>query len=562
MRVAVAQINPTVGALEANRDKIRAFIASAKKQYAEVVVFPECALCGYPPEDLLYKQHFVRDNLTYLRSLIKGTKGIVAIVGFVEQARDGRLYNAAAVIGNGKLAGVYRKEHLPNYGVFDEKRYFSKGKGNPVFRLGETLVGVSICEDIWPEDGSFLWQKKAGVGLLINISSSPYDIGKLELRRTLLSQRAKDAGAFVCYVNLVGGQDELVFDGGSCIVSPQGKMLLSAEIFEEELRVVDVPLSDGKQAGKQIGNVVEVPFVKTRPYAAIATNISSTPTRTERKYKALVTGTRDYVLKNNFKKVVIGLSGGVDSSLVAAIAVDAIGKENVAGVTMPSQFSSRGTRGDAKRLAENLGIEFSEIPIRPIYDVYIDQLKAPFRGLSLDTTEENIQARIRGNLLMALSNKHGWLVLTTGNKSEMAVGYCTLYGDMSGGFAVIKDIYKTTVYELVAYRNALAGSDLIPRSVIDRAPSAELRKGQKDQDTLPPYDKLDAILQDYIEMRLSARQIIQRRGNADMVRKVIRMVDASEYKRRQSPPGVKVTQRAFGKDWRLPITNGFKEHIQ
>jgi NAD+ synthase (glutamine-hydrolysing) len=562
MRIAVAQINPKVGDLRSNRDKIGSFIAAAKKQFAEAVVFPECALCGYPPEDLLHKQHFVKENRKFLQTLMKETKGIVCVVGFVDADEKGCIYNAAAVIGDGKLAGIYRKEHLPNYGVFDEKRYFTSGCDNPIFRIGETLTGVSICEDIWHENGSFRWQCKAGVRLLINISSSPFDIGKMELRRKMLSRRAAENKAAVCYVNLVGGQDELVFDGCSSIFSSEGNLLLSADAFEEQLKVVDVPVGEKKEKARKNVPILDVKFTKQKPYAAIASNISSPLDRTERKYKALVLGTQDYVKKNGFKRVVVGLSGGIDSALVASIAVDAIGKENVTGVTMPSQFNSKGTQNDAKKLAANLGIEFLQIPIRPLYEAYIKQLKPNFQKLPVDSTEENIQARIRGNLLMALSNKHGWMVLTTGNKSEMAVGYCTLYGDMSGGFAVIKDIYKTKVYDLANYRNALAGYDLIPQSIIDRVPSAELRKDQKDQDTLPPYGLLDDILQDYIENRLSLKQIVNRRGHPEIVRKVIRMVDASEYKRRQAPPGVKVTQRAFGKDWRLPITNGFKEYIE
>ncbi|MBF0532380.1 MAG: NAD+ synthase [Candidatus Omnitrophica bacterium] len=560
MRIALAQINPTVGDLDGNRHKIAEYIRRARDLSADIVAFPECALCGYPPEDLLLKKHFVRDNLKTLRFLIAETKHITAIVGFIDPDAAGNIYNAAAVISQGKLAGVYRKEHLPNYGVFDEKRYFSPGEQNPVWLFDSAPVGVSICEDIWPADGSHIWQAAVGVRVMINISSSPYEMGKLATRRKLVAARAKDAGVYFVYVNLVGGQDELVFDGGSCVMNPCGKMIAAAKAFAEDILFVDIDPLPGAIARRERRTVMGLTSsAESGARAAVPNRIEPAQSKIERVYRALVLGTRDYVAKNGFKKVVLGLSGGIDSALVAAIAVDAVGRENVVGVTMPSQFTSGATLGDAKRLAANLNIELVSVAIKPVYDRYLEQLAPEFAKAALDVTEENLQARIRGNLLMAFSNKKGWLVLTTGNKSEMAVGYCTLYGDMSGGFAVIKDVLKTTVYALAAFKNAAAGYDVIPRSVIERPPTAELKANQKDQDTLPPYDVLDEILKAYVEESLSLAAIVKKFGQPDVVRRVVRMVDLSEYKRRQSPPGVKITPRAFGKDWRLPITNGYRE---
>lgn len=524
MRIALAQINPIVGDLKGNQQKILDYINQAKSQEADLVVLPELALCGYPPEDLLHKEHFVQDNIKELQGLARKVSKITAIIGFVDMDKQKRLYNAAAVIVDGKIKGVYRKQELPNYGVFDEKRYFTAGDKQQVYKLNDIPFGVSICEDIWV-DKKF---KKAEIH--INISSSPFDVGKLKERERLLKRRAKENKAFVCYANLVGGQDELVFDGGSMVVDPKGNILASCKQFEEDLIVVDLDAKKGNQA-KKLSQI-------------------------ERVNKALVLGTHDYVYKNGFKKVLIGISGGIDSALVAAIAVKAIGKKNVIGVTMPSQYTSKGAHSDAKTLAQNLGIKLIEVPIKDVYKAYLSALKNEFNGQDPNIAEENIQARIRGNILMALSNKFGWLVLTTGNKSEVAVGYCTLYGDMSGGFAVIKDVPKTKVYELARFINK--SKEIIPQTIIDRAPSAELRENQKDEDSLPPYDQLDELLKDYVEEHSSLRKM-SRRKNVKLIKEIISLVDRNEYKRRQAPPGIKITQRSFDKDWRLPITNKYKE---
>lgn len=558
IRIGIAQINTTVGDFSGNARKITESIAAAQKQGVDLVVFPEMTVCGYPPEDLLHKNHFVQNNKKILSSLKKQAKGIVAIVGFVDTDKAGNLYNAAAVLVKGGVAGVYRKECLPNYGVFDEKRYFSSGKNNPIFRLGDARIGVNICEDIWPDNGVHRQQTGQGIDVLINMACSPYDIGKLETRRKLLAKRAKEAEAFVVYANVVGGQDEIVFDGGSCVFDPKGKNIASAELFQEDLLIADMDVQAGRK--HRIKNEVRIPLSLNQQRFSVESRKNVVPGRVERIYKALVLGTRDYIQKNGFDRVVIGLSGGVDSSLVAKIAVDALGKEKVVGVTMPSQYTSKGTHSDAKRLAENLDIEFLEIPIKPIFDEYLESLKESFQGRPEDIAEENIQARVRGNILMGLSNKHGWIVLTTGNKSETAVGYCTLYGDMSGGFAVIKDVYKTTVYELADYCNNQAGTDVILQSIIDRAPSAELREGQKDQDSLPSYDILDSILIEYVEKHSSFQKISRKLKDEEVVKKILSLVDRSEYKRRQAPPGIKITSRAFGKDWRLPITNKYKHY--
>ncbi|VAX35233.1 NAD synthetase / Glutamine amidotransferase chain of NAD synthetase [hydrothermal vent metagenome] len=523
MKIALAQINSTVGDLAGNQKKIVDYIHRAKDQDADIVIFPEMAICGYPPEDLLFKDHFVQDNFKILRSIYKETKGITGVVGFVDRDKVGNLYNAAAVITNGKLQGTYHKKYLPNYGVFDEKRYFQAGTMEGMFSVDSVNFGVSICEDIWvkTQSASFLH---------INISCSPYDVGKLKARHQLLKKRAKENNSFIVYVNLVGGQDELVFDGGSLVIDPKGKIIAEAKAFEEDLLIVDLSVR-AQQA---------VPM-----------------TQTEGIYKALILGTHDYVKKNGFSKVVIGLSGGIDSALVAVIAVEALGKKNVVCVSMPSKYTSKGTMSDAKQLAENLEVEFKEIIIEETVKSYEKLLSKEFRNHKPNVAEENIQARIRGNILMALSNKFGWLVLTTGNKSEMAVGYCTLYGDMSGGFAVIKDVPKMKVYELAEFINS-QGKVIIPKMIIKRAPSAELRPNQKDQDTLPPYEILDEILKKYVENHQPLSKIAKKYNRA-IVKKVIQLVDQSEYKRRQSPPGIKITSRAFGKDWRLPIINRYKE---
>lgn len=558
LRIALAQINPTVGDLSGNRQKIADYIARAYAQGADLVAFPELAITGYPPEDLLYKDHFIRDNIKSLNALAAQVKDIVVVVGFVDIDKAKRPYNAAAIIYNGRVRAVYHKQELPNYGVFDEKRYFYAGTNENIFALGKHVFGVSICEDIWMEDGICLKQARQGAQVLVNISSSPFDIDKLKKRQQLLKKRAIQTKAFIGYTNLVGGQDELVFDGGSFIVDPKGKIIASGKQFEEDLVVVDVPVSPARKVKSK--NIITIhKNLRATEKTKLGKLIEPSVNQTERIYKALVLGTRDYAQKNKFRDVLIGLSGGVDSALVAAIAADAIGKENVIGVSMPSRFTSSGTRSDARILAEKLGIRFMEIPIERMFEAYLGQFKEILGEQSFGLPEENLQARIRGALLMTLSNRWGSLVLTTGNKSEIGVGYCTLYGDMSGGFAIIKDVPKTTVYELARFINIRAGKDLIPQSILERAPTAELRENQKDQDTLPPYDALDKMLKEYVEEHRSLAYM-SRKTDKDLVKKVITMVDTNEYKRRQASPGIKITPRAFGKDWRLPITNKYREN--
>jgi NAD+ synthase (glutamine-hydrolysing) len=569
-RVSLAQINPTVGDIEGNARRIIDGIAQARAVGADLVAFPELGITGYPPEDLLFKSAFIEANLAALAEVTKAARGITAVVGFVDRRQD--LFNAAAVIHDGALAGVYHKQFLPNYGVFDENRYFQAGREASVFSIGTTGVAVNVCEDLWYPTGPTTPQALAGAELIVTINGSPYHAGKAHFRERMIATRAADDVVWLAFVNMVGGQDELVFDGASMIVDPHGETVARGRQFVEELVTADIDLDAVFRARMQDSRrrketldaarapVISVPGLRERPEAPpISAPLVEPLPRVGEVFQALVLGTRDYVRKNGFKRVVIGLSGGIDSSLVAAVAVEALGRENVTGVTMPSPFSSRGTRDDAQRLAKNLGIEFMRLPITPVFKGFLKSLAEPFKGLKEDVTEENIQARIRGTLLMALSNKFGWLVLTTGNKSEIAVGYSTLYGDMAGGFAVIKDVPKTLVYELARHVNARAGKAIVPQSVIDRAPSAELRHDQKDQDTLPPYDILDAILQLYVEESCGVADLIARGFPPETVRKVIRMIDTAEYKRRQGPIGVKITPRAFGRDWRLPIVNRFRE---
>ncbi len=560
IRIALAQINPTVGDLDGNRRKIIQAIKNARQQGADIVATPEMGITGYPPEDLLLKKYFVRDNARTLHSLISETKNIVAIVGFVDHDKKGQLYNAAAVMANKKLRGIYYKQNLPNYGVFDEQRYFVKGSNNLIFKIGLGSFGVSICEDIWSEQSPALEQAKAGASFLINISSSPYHAGKAQERQRMLSKLARQFRSTVAYVNLVGGQDELVFDGASMIVDPQGKVVAFGKQFEEDMVVADCEIKRKKRITKKKIKSVSISWrIDPRGRIAIKGKKARRLKRWAEIYQALVLGTRDYIHKNGFQKVVIGLSGGIDSALSAAIACDAIGKENVVGVSLPSRFTSIATRLDARRLAANLGMNFKDLPIYAVHSAYLKALRNEFKGTKSGIAEENIQARIRGNILMALSNKFGWLVLTTGNKSEFSVGYCTLYGDMAGGFCVLKDIPKTLVYKLAKYKNDSAKTAVIPQSIIKRPPTAELRANQKDQDSLPPYSVLDAILEDYIEHDRSSAKIQKKRIGSKVVTKVIRMVDDSEYKRRQSAPGIKITPKSFGRDRRLPITNRYKE---
>jgi len=568
-RVALAQINPTVGDLDGNVTRIRAGLEQARALGCRLVAFPELAVTGYPPEDLLFKSAFIEANLRALADLARASAGLTAVVGFVDKRDD--IFNAAAVLHDGAVAGVYHKQYLPNYGVFDENRYFQAGTEAPVFTLGETTFAVNICEDIWYPTGPTTRQALAGAELVVTINASPYHAGKGHQRERMIATRAADDVVCLAFVNMVGGQDELVFDGGSLIVNERGEPVARGRQFAEDFVVADLDLDavfharlhdsrrrKEKQGAVEASRLVLPPLAAATAPALPAHDVVPLAAVDE-VYEALVLGTRDYVRKNGFTHVVIGLSGGIDSSLVAAVAVEALGRENVTGVTMPSPYSSSGTRHDAKRLATNLGIDFLTLPITPVFKAFKKTLAAPFKGLKEDVAEENIQARIRGTLLMALSNKFGWLVLTTGNKSEIAVGYSTLYGDMAGGFAVIKDVPKTLVYEVSRHVNERAGRAVIPHSVLDRAPSAELRPDQTDQDTLPPYPELDAILQAYVEEDRGVSDLVARGFAEETVRRVIRMVDVNEYKRRQGPIGVKITPRAFGRDWRLPIVNRFRE---
>ncbi|MCD6575150.1 NAD+ synthase [Candidatus Aerophobetes bacterium] len=560
VRVALSQINPTVGDLKGNAEKILHFVEEAKKVKADIVTFPELSVCGYPPEDLLLKKRFVKDNLKTLEFIAGNISGIIAVIGFVDEDKEGNIYNSAAIIKDRKIKSVYNKIELPNYGVFDEKRYFKQGNKIPVFVVGKIAFGVSICEDIWKKNGVAKIQKDRGAKIIINISSSPYHTGKAKLREKLLMERTEETKAYICYNNLVGGQDELVFDGASLILSPEGKEIARGKQFEEDLVIADLKVnSESEFKSKEYDYIIELGNLEDIELPVLKIKKPKRLTPLEEIYKALTLGTRDYVRKNGFEKVVIGLSGGIDSSLTAVIACDALGKENVVGISMPSRYSSEGTRKDAKILAQNLGIKFIEIPIDKIFNSYLESLREEFQGLSPDITEENIQARIRGNILMALSNKFGYLVLTTGNKSEVSCGYCTLYGDMAGGFNVLKDVFKTLVYKLANFRNRKEKNNLIPESIIKRPPTAELRPDQKDQDALPPYSILDEILKKYVEEGKSYTEIAaENKFDPQLIKKVIKMVDRNEYKRRQAPPGVKITPKAFGKDWRFPITNKYQ----
>jgi NAD+ synthase (glutamine-hydrolysing) len=576
LRIALAQINATVGDLSGNATKIIASLDQARDKGADLVLFPELAITGYPPEDLLLKPSFIAASREAIEEIAATTRGLTAVVGFVDT--DGDVYNAAAVLHNGQWAGVYHKHYLPSYGVFDEDRTFQAGRENRVFDLDSATMGVSICEDIWYPGGPPQVQARLGAQLLVNISASPYHAGKGAARERMLATRAADNVAAVAFCNLVGGQDELVFDGGSVIFDERGNLVARGAQFAEDLVVADVdvggvfrqrlhdprlrkngpyPISPSEH---ESGEAIELPSIEQpdpRPDLTAPHIIPPLP-RLEEIYRALTTGTRDYVHKNGFQKAVIGLSGGVDSSLVACIAADALGSENVNGVAMPSRYSASFSETDAARLADNLGIQFHVIPIEHPFQAYLDTLASAFADVEPDVTEENLQARVRGNLLMALSNKFGWLVLTTGNKSEMSVGYATLYGDMAGGFAVIKDVPKMLVYELAEWRNTQEGGPVIPERVLTRPPSAELRPDQKDSDSLPPYEVLDPILEAYVEEDASLAEIVALGFSEPLVRKVMGLVDRNEYKRRQAPPGVKITHRAFGKDRRLPITNRFQ----
>jgi NAD+ synthase (glutamine-hydrolysing) len=573
LRLALAQMNSTVGDLDRNAATIRRLIGEARRAGADLVAFPEMALPGYPPEDLLLKPQFIRDNLKALDAIAASTRGLVAVVGVVD--RNGDIFNAAAVLADGRRVGMYHKMYLPNYGVFDEDRYFQAGSQCPVFTVAGVTVGVNICEDNWYPEGPTQLQAVAGdAEVIVNINASPYYQGKGAFRERMYATRAADNLVIVAAVNMVGAQDELVFDGHSVVVDEHGSILARGGQFVEELLVVDLDvdavfqsrLHDTRRRKKKLALLeqhgavqrFDMPRIRPKPRRPRMNRPVAPPLPpNEEVYRALTTGVRDYVHKNGFETVVIGLSGGIDSALTAAIAVDALGASRVVGVFMPSPYSATQSREDVARLTKNLGIRLITLPIPGLMAGYEKVLAATFADRRPDTTEENIQARIRGNLLMALSNKFGWLVLTTGNKSEMSVGYATLYGDMAGGFAVIKDVYKTMVYTLARDRNR--AGEVIPQRIIDRAPTAELKANQTDQDTLPPYDVLDPILRAYVEEDKEIGAIVAQGFARRTVTAVARMVDRSEYKRRQSPIGIKLTPRALGKDRRMPVTNRYRE---
>ena len=584
-RIAMVQMNPTVGDLEGNVRRITGWLREAKKAKPDLVAFPELAITGYPPEDLLLKPQFVADNRRALTEVIRACRDCVAVVGYVGQGtltglREGaasvlpagrhELYNAAAVIADRRLAATYAKWYLPNYGVFDESRYFNPGRRLPLVTVQGTVVGVNICEDIWLPEGPTRGQANAGAEVIVNINASPFHVGKSRSREQMLATRARDNRVIVTYTNTVGGQDELVFDGNSVVMDHTGEVIARAKGFQEDLLVVDLNVESvararaagGRKAGPggKTATPIDRTVLKGRPQGKRTRFIPSMETLADpldEVYRALTLGVRDYVMKNGFKQVVIGLSGGIDSALTAVIAVDALGADNVLGVFMPSPYTSRESREDTNELARRLGIQLKTMAITTAFETYLLTLKQAFEGTTADTTEENLQARIRGNLLMALSNKFGHLVLTTGNKSEMSVGYATLYGDMAGGFAVIKDVPKTMVYELAHRRNRQRMA-VIPKRILDRAPTAELRPDQKDEDSLPPYPVLDPILKAYVEDDRSVDEMVGMGFDRKTVMRVVGLVDRSEYKRRQAPVGIKITHRGLGKDRRMPITNGYR----
>lgn len=574
-RIALAQINSTVGDFEGNTTRIITSIERGREAGADIIAVPELSLTGYPPEDLLLKPQFINANLKALDRVVSATSGIIAIVGFVDRASD--IHNAAAVICDGELKAVYHKNYLPNYSVFDEYRYFDAGVTAPIFEYGDLLFGVNICEDIWYPGGPTRSQALAGAQIIINISASPYHCGKGRDRERMMATRAEDNAVAVAYVNLVGGQDELVFDGQSMIFDERGRVVARGRLFEEDFIVADINaervfkerLHDPRRRQERIGAfsdmlVCERIVLRSERFDNLAARgalVSSIETPdlsiAEEVYRALVVGTRDYVHKNGFRSVVIGLSGGIDSALTACVAVDALGADHVTCVFMPTRYSSTESGRDAAQLAQNLGVAWHVVPIEETFEEYLKMMRPIFGDVPMGVAEENIQARIRGNILMALSNKFGAMVLSTGNKSEISVGYCTLYGDMAGGFAMLKDVPKTLVYDLSNYINRRASMQVIPEYIITRPPSAELRDDQKDSDTLPPYEILDAILELYVEEDCSSEDIIAEGFDEKTVKWVIRQVDINEYKRRQAAPGIKITPRAFGRDRRMPITSKF-----
>ena len=587
-RLALAQINPTVGDIPGNTAKILDYLERAREAQADLVAFPEMATTGYPPEDLLFKKSFLIDNVAAMEKIAEASEGIAVVLGYVNvlslerpsEELGPQITNAAALCHDGELVDVYHKIFLPNYGVFDEQRYFQRGSVCPVYRIGGVLVGVNICEDIWYPVGPATVQCQTGAELIVNINASPFHAGKRAFREEMIAQRASEHGLTVAYVNTVGGQDELVFDGGSMIYDANGGLLARGPAFEESLLITDLEFPDeiAEPKPEPVGaraaalNAVGQPKALTVSDAAPGnkTELEAQPLAPamngpEEVYRALVMGTGDYLRKSGFTKALIGLSGGVDSALTAVVAVDALGKDNVVGITMPSRYSSEGSISDSEQLAKNLGLDLWEVPIEPAHQAFTDMLEERFRGTDANVAEENVQARVRGNVLMTVSNKFGWIVLTTGNKSEMAMGYATLYGDMAGGFAVLKDVPKTTVYELCRWRNGQGqafgtADDVIPTAILDKPPSAELREDQLDADSLPAYEVLDPVVEAYVEDDQSYQEMVDRGFDPQVVRQVIAAVDRNEYKRRQAPPGVKITHRAFGKDRRLPIVNRYRQH--
>jgi len=576
-RITLAQINPIVGDLRHNSDLILESIHEAENRQSDIVLFPELALPGYPPEDLMLEQQFCRDNLKYLKELIKERFSPMAVIGYAEEY-GGRLYNSSALIHSGKLVHSYKKVCLPNYGVFDEQRYFVSGPEIPIYNLGDFSFGINICEDIWVNPGPGELQSAYGAGLVMTINSSPYHIRKSRERFEMFKRFARRNDVYYAYINIVGGQDELVFDGSSFVMDPSGELIALAGMFHEDLLTVDIPVEQLKKRSRrkkftprivklvdQFPEVTEthVEYVPVTKSTRIQTQIADPPrSREEEIYNALVTGTRDYIKKNSFTDVVIGLSGGIDSALTAAIAHDIVGSNHLHLVFMPTRYTSRESTIGARKLAQNLGVKLVEYPIDGLLKNYTDTLSSTFEGLEEDVTEENIQARIRGNILMALANKFNWLVLNTGNKSEVAIGFSTLYGDTAGGFAILKDLYKTMVFSLARWMNRMSRKfglgSVIPPLIISKPPSAELRENQVDTDYFPPYDILDGMLKRYVEFGESPKEIAKLGFDLEDVQKVIRMVDVNEYKRRQVAPGVKITPRGFGKDRRMPITNRYK----
>jgi NAD+ synthase (glutamine-hydrolysing) len=581
LRVAAAQINTTVGDIDGNARLIEKWIGLAEEQSADLVAFPELTITGYPPEDLVLYKNFIDENKAALSRIASRVGNIVAVVGFVDSEDEGtKLFNAAAVIHNRKIVATYRKIHLPNYGVFDERRYFTPGNECPVLSIRGIKVGVNICEDIWEQIGPSEVQCAAGAQILINLNSSPYESGKQGHRVDIVTDLSRRNRVYTLYTNQVGGQDELVFDGGSMIAGPHGELLGTAARFEESLLVADIDAGSLDELRlqhqstailqtelDQIGpsTFIEIPATAPKNHPKLQELSIRSLDRLDAVYRALVLGTRDYLRKTGFQKVAIAVSGGIDSAIVTAIAADAIGAENVVGVALPSRYSSQGSITDAEDLCSRLGVELWKIPIEPGHSAFEEMLSETFEGTDPGLSEENTQARVRGNLMMSIANKFGWLVLTTGNKSEMATGYATLYGDMAGAYAVIKDVPKTLVYELCDHRNKRGPGSPIPAAIIEKPPSAELRPDQLDEDSLPPYDQLDRVIHMYIEERMSPDLIIQKEqvlGSAGaseaVIRRIVRLIDINEYKRRQSPPGVKITGLAFGKDRRLPIASGWQ----